>query len=75
MVLPESTPEAARDVAEGLRDKVASYRLDVGSGELHATVCIGGAQLRGDDRTSADILERASGVLDVAQSRGPSQLE
>lgn len=75
IVLPESAPEAVRAVAESLCERVANSRLEVGNRELQATICIGGAQLRREDRASADILERASGALDVAKSRGPSQLE
>ncbi len=75
MVLPERTLETARAVAENLCEKVANSPLAVGPRGLRATVCIGGAQQRGDDRAGADILERASRALQVAKGRGRSQLE
>jgi diguanylate cyclase (GGDEF)-like protein len=75
MVLPECTLETARPVAETMRESVASSLLAVGPDGLRATVCIGGAQRRGDDRAGADILDRASRALQVAQGRGRSQLE
>lgn len=75
MVLPERTLETARAVAESLCEKVASSTLAVSSHGLQATVCIGGAQRRDDDRTSTDILERASRALHVAKSQGRNQLE
>jgi diguanylate cyclase (GGDEF)-like protein len=75
LVLADRTLEKARDVAESLREKVASSLLAIGPEGLKATVCIGGAQYRNDDRTSADLLERASRALQLAKSRGRSQLE
>jgi diguanylate cyclase (GGDEF)-like protein len=75
MVLPDHTVEMARIIAERLRETVATSPLAVGGGELRATICIGGAQRHGDDRTSREILERASRALRVATSRGRNQLE
>jgi diguanylate cyclase (GGDEF)-like protein len=75
MVLPERTLETARGVAECRCEKVANSPLAVGPRWLQATVCIGGAQLRADDRASADVLERANRALRVAKSRGRNQLE
>lgn len=75
MVLPECTLETARPVAETLCESVASSLLPVGPRGPRATVCIGGAQRRGDDRAGADILARASRALQVAQGRGRGQLE
>jgi diguanylate cyclase (GGDEF)-like protein len=75
MVLPERTLETARGVAECLCQKVANSPLAVGPRRLRATVCIGGAQLRDDDRASAGVLERANHALRVAKSRGRNQLE
>ncbi len=75
VLLPEHTIEAACGIAESLRDEVANLALAVGAGGAHTTVCIGGAQHRGDDRVSAHILERASRALHAAKSRGRNQLE
>jgi diguanylate cyclase (GGDEF)-like protein len=75
MVLPECTLETARGVAERLCEKVANSPLAVGPRRLRATVCIGGAQLRDDDRARADVLERANSALRMAKSRGRNQLE
>jgi two-component system, cell cycle response regulator len=75
LVLPACTLETARAVAETVCEKVASSPLAIGSPRLRATVCIGGAQRRSDDRASADILERASRALQTAKGRGRSQLE
>jgi GGDEF domain-containing protein len=72
----ESIPETARAVAKSLCEEVASSRLEVGPRELRATVCIGSAQLHGEDVASdADILERARRALNVAKSRGRSEYE
>jgi diguanylate cyclase (GGDEF)-like protein len=75
IVLPEHTLEMARAVAESLRETIAGSSLVVGPREQRVTVSIGGTERRGDDRASADLLERAGYALHVAKSRGRNQLE
>jgi two-component system cell cycle response regulator len=75
MLLPEQAFETACAFAESLREHIANSTLAVGQRALRPTAGIGVASRHDDDRTSADILQRADRALDLATSRGRNQVE
>jgi diguanylate cyclase (GGDEF)-like protein len=63
LVLPQTTPETMRGIAERLRREIAALAIPTGGGELHVTASIGGACQdafgRAEDaRTLIDLADR-----------------
>ena len=70
VLLHETSPEGARQAAEGLRDAVARFRF-VWSGEIFdPKVSIGLTRLDGDAETIAQVLSAADAACYVAKERG-----
>jgi diguanylate cyclase (GGDEF)-like protein len=76
VILPETSPEKALDIAERIRDAVDKYRFPredtQPGGKL--TVSIGLASYPGDAATSTDIIQAADEVLYTAKHLGRNRV-
>jgi diguanylate cyclase (GGDEF)-like protein len=70
IVLPETTLEGARALAEGLRERVEQSRFAFQGEIIRVTISIGGAMLDESDRTSLDLIQRADDKLYEAKRAG-----
>ena len=70
VLLPETSLEGARNVANKLRKALASYGGQLGPAVPPLTFCAGVSQLRPGDATVDDILARADGAQYLAKSEG-----
>jgi diguanylate cyclase (GGDEF)-like protein len=71
VMLPESSPERAVEVAERLRRAVAQAQVAQGTGQnFGVTVSVGVSALDAQDRTPEDLLRRADARLYQAKAAG-----
>ena len=70
IVLPETTLEGARALAEGLRERVEQSRFAFQGEIIRVTISIGGAMVDESDRTSLDLIQRADDKLYEAKRAG-----
>ena len=70
IVLPETTLEGARALAEGLRERVEQSRFAFQGEIIRVTISIGGAMVEESDRTSLDLIQRADDKLYEAKRAG-----
>ena len=75
VVLPGSSPEAARIVAERLRSRVAETPQPFGDRLIAMTVSIGIASRRDADRSVEQIIARADAALYRAKDEGRNRIE
>ncbi|MBK6650253.1 MAG: GGDEF domain-containing protein [Betaproteobacteria bacterium] len=74
ILLPDTSPVAARVVAERIRVAVSVTRLTVGSRNIRFTVSVGIASV--SDGVSLDqLLKSADGAVYLAKSRGRNRVE
>src|SRR5262249_35634032 len=74
LVLPETTDDAARHVAQELRSRGAETRLHVNGTVIQVTVSIGVAVVNATDRTVPDLIQRADARLYEAKRGGRDQV-
>ena len=73
--LPETSMETALEVAERLRDCLASTEVTISDGApLKFTVSIGAAERTKDDKSVHDLLNRADGALYQAKESGRNKV-
>jgi diguanylate cyclase (GGDEF)-like protein len=74
IVLPETTLEGAKALAEGLREKIEQSRFVFQNEMIHVTVSIGVATLSDQDRTSMDLIKHADQKLYDAKRSGRNRV-
>ncbi len=74
VLLPETGLDAARNLAERLRDAAAGLSLTSEKGEFGITVSIGVAQLQAQDTEPEELLNRADRCLYTAKSEGRNRV-
>jgi diguanylate cyclase len=70
VILPETTGDAAVEVAERMRARVSTLKLAVGGVPLTVTASLGVVQVRSTDRTADEALQRADAALYQAKRGG-----
>ncbi len=74
IILPETTLEGGRALAEGLREKIAESRFIFQGETIRVTISIGGAALHENDRASMDLIKRADEKLYEAKRAGRNRV-
>jgi two-component system cell cycle response regulator len=74
IILPETTREGARSLAEGLRERIEQSRFTFQSEVIRVTISIGVAMLHENDRASLDLIKRADEKLYEAKHAGRNQV-
>jgi len=74
VILPETTLEGARALADGLREKIEESRFVFQGETIRVTISIGVAMLHDDDRTSLDLIKRADEKLYGAKRAGRNRV-
>lgn len=74
LVLPGSTSENARRVAELLRHSVATQPIKLGDQVASVTISVGFAQWLGDQETAQQLIERADQAMYRAKSAGRNRI-
>ncbi len=74
VMLPETGPDGALDVAERIRESIASRPLEVEGHRLRVTVSIGVASFPGDSSTMEGVLSRADRAMYVAKQSGRNKV-
>ena len=75
VILPETSLEAAEDVAERLRQHLAERPLIAERAAIPCTVSIGVAHLHGNDGSIDDLFQRADKALYKAKADGRNKVE
>jgi diguanylate cyclase (GGDEF)-like protein len=75
MILPETSIETTRDLAERIRAHVGAVKLAAGSVPLTVTASLGVAEVRPSDRAAEDALRRADEALYRAKRLGRDRVE
>ena len=70
VLLPETPPKGAMDVAERIRNAIASLRLDLGGAQVECSASIGVAVFPEDGRSLDALAARADRALYVAKQDG-----
>jgi diguanylate cyclase (GGDEF)-like protein len=74
VILPETTLEGARALAEGLREKIEQSRFVFQGETIRVTISIGAAILIEDHRTSLDLIKKADEKLYEAKRGGRNRV-
>jgi diguanylate cyclase (GGDEF)-like protein len=74
IVLPETSLEGARALAEGLREKVEQSRFVFQNEPIRVTISVGVAELADSDRTSLDLIKTADEKLYAAKRGGRNRV-
>jgi len=74
VLMPETSVEGARVLAEQLRQSVANASVRLREAELRVQVSVGCAELRGGDRTGADLYARCDACLYRAKQGGRNRV-
>ena len=74
IVLPETTLEGARALAEGLREKVEQSRFVFQNESIKVTISIGVSTLTEQDKTSTDLIRSADAQLYEAKRGGRNRV-
>jgi diguanylate cyclase (GGDEF)-like protein len=75
IVLPRTSLQEARDVAERIRSALHELQVPVEGGTVSITVSLGVAALRPGDASPEDVLKRADQALYAAKRRGRDRVE
>jgi len=75
ILLPSTGAEAAREVAERVRELVAGLRFDTERGPLEVTISLGVAMLTGDIPSLATLIDRADQAMYSAKQAGRNRVE
>jgi len=73
ILLPETTPESAFEIAERLRKKVSYHVFTPESLEIHITISIGLAFSSGDNNGLNDLIKRADNAMYMSKGEGRNQ--
>ncbi len=73
VLLPETTLKEALPVAERLRNRIESLRFSHNDEMIHTTICLGLAELKGED-TLKNLIERTDQALYHAKQSGRNQV-
>ncbi|HEY4015339.1 MAG TPA: GGDEF domain-containing protein [Polyangiaceae bacterium] len=74
IILPETTREGARSLAEGLRERIEQSRFTFQNEVIRVTISIGVAMLHENDRASMDLIKRADEKLYEAKHDGRNRV-
>ncbi len=74
IILPETTREGARSLAEGLRERIEQSRFTFQNEVIRVTISIGVAMLQEADRTSMDLIKHADEKLYEAKHGGRNRV-
>jgi two-component system, cell cycle response regulator len=74
IILPETTREGARALAEGLRERIEQSRFTFQNEVIRVTISIGVAMLHENDRASMDLIKRADEKLYEAKHGGRNRV-
>ncbi len=74
VILPETTLEGARALADGLREKIEESRFVFQGETIRVTISIGVAMLHDDDKASLDLIRRADEKLYAAKRAGRNRV-
>jgi diguanylate cyclase (GGDEF)-like protein/PAS domain S-box-containing protein len=75
ILLPSTGAEAAREVAERVRELVAGLRFDTERGPLEVTISLGVAMLTSDVPSLATLIDRADQAMYSAKQAGRNRVE
>jgi len=75
IVLPETGLSGAQALAENLRSRVAAHGFAFQGERIPVTISVGVAQLAKEDRTAADLIQRADEKLYEAKRGGRNQVK
>ena len=75
IVLPETGLSGAQALAENLRTRVAAHGFAFQGERIPVTISVGVAQLAKEDRTAADLIQRADEKLYEAKRGGRNQVK
>ncbi len=75
IVLPETTLDGAKALAEGLRDKVEQSRFVFQNESIKVTISIGVSTLTEQDKTSMDLIRSADAKLYEAKRGGRNRVD
>jgi len=75
ILLPSTGAEAAREVAERVRELVAGLRFDTERGPLEVTISLGVAMLTGDIPSLVTLIDRADQAMYSAKQAGRNRVE
>jgi diguanylate cyclase (GGDEF)-like protein len=74
VILPETSPDMAYNVAERIRQAVADHRLPHGDQDLSVTVSLGVSYLQETIRTARALVERADEALYLSKHNGRNRV-
>jgi two-component system, cell cycle response regulator len=74
IILPETTREGAKSLAEGLRERIEQSRFTFQNEVIRVTISIGVAMLHEKDRSSLDLIKRADDKLYDAKHEGRNRV-
>jgi diguanylate cyclase (GGDEF)-like protein len=74
VILPETNLEGARQLAEGLREKIDQSRFVFQGETIHVSISIGAAMLHDEDKASMDLIKRADEKLYDAKRGGRNRV-
>ncbi len=74
IILPETTGDGGKKLAEGLREKIEESRFIFQNEVIRVTISIGVAMLLDNDRTSLDLIKRADEKLYQAKRAGRNRV-
>ncbi len=74
IILPETTLEGGRALAEGLRERIEESRFTFQGEVIRVTISIGAAMLQESDRSSMDLIKRADDKLYEAKHLGRNRV-
>lgn len=74
IILPETTLEGGRALAEGLRERIEESRFTFQGEVIRVTISIGAAMLHESDRSSMDLIKRADDKLYEAKHLGRNRV-
>ena len=76
ILLPETTKEEARSLAERIRLGIESARIDLpgNEGRIHITVSIGGATFTGETNHVEDVIKAADQAMYEAKKQGRNRV-
>ncbi len=76
LVLPETSPEQAENVAERIRKRVENYNFSGIAADLHLTISLGVASLAGEStKTEDELIRLADEALYLAKNNGRNRVE
>jgi diguanylate cyclase (GGDEF)-like protein len=75
LILPETSLEGAKEIAERIRHAVEDYEINIGFEEpIKTTLSLGVAQFNIEKEDTNDLIKRADNALYVAKGKGRNRV-